>query len=224
LPASLRTFTLRGDGDAQTALGLTCFETRVAIKYRTCLATEDHQRPVTRNQNPSQSGIPYNSFELVSNPQPSLYLSRMDLYTDEYFMREALKEANKAFEDGEIPVGAVVRCQNKIIARTHNQTERLTDSTAHAEMLAVTSATNYLGSKYLDECTLYVTLEPCVMCAGALHWAQLQKLVYGASDVQRGYSLVSSPLLHPRTEVVKGVSGAESKELIDRFFKRLREK
>jgi tRNA(adenine34) deaminase len=148
----------------------------------------------------------------------------MDLYTDEYFMREALKEANKAFEDGEIPVGAVVRCQNKIIARSHNQTERLTDSTAHAEMLAVTAAANYLGSKYLDECTLYVTLEPCVMCAGALHWAQLQKLVYGASDVQRGYSLVSSPLLHPRTEVVKGVSGAESKELIDRFFKRLREK
>jgi tRNA(adenine34) deaminase len=148
----------------------------------------------------------------------------MDLYTDEYFMREALKEANKAFEDGEIPVGAVVRCQNKIIARTHNQTERLTDSTAHAEMLAVTAAANYLGSKYLDECTLYVTLEPCVMCAGALHWAQLQKLVYGASDVQRGYSLVSSPLLHPRTEVVKGVSGQESKDLIDRFFKRLREK
>jgi tRNA(adenine34) deaminase len=160
----------------------------------------------------------------VSYPAATLYLSPMDLYTDEYFMREALKEANKAFDDGEIPVGAVVRCQNKIIARTHNQTERLTDSTAHAEMLAVTSATNYLGSKYLDECTLYVTLEPCVMCAGALHWAQLQKLVYGASDVQRGYTLVSSPLLHPRTEVVKGINAAESKDLIDRFFKRLREK
>ena len=113
----------------------------------------------------------------------------MDLYTDEYFMREALKEAVKAFDAGEIPVGAVVRCQNKIIARTHNQTEKLTDATAHAEMLAVTSAANYLGSKYLDECTLYVTLEPCVMCAGALHWSQLQKLVYGASDAQRGYSL-----------------------------------
>lgn len=148
----------------------------------------------------------------------------MDLYTDEYFMREALKEAVKAFDAGEIPVGAVVRCQNKIIARTHNQTEKLTDATAHAEMLAVTSAANYLGSKYLDECTLYVTLEPCVMCAGALHWSQLQKLVYGASDVQRGYSLVGSPLLHPKTEVVKGVKADECKQLIDQFFKRLREK
>lgn len=148
----------------------------------------------------------------------------MDLYTDEYFMREALKEAVKAFDAGEIPVGAVVRCQNKIIARTHNQTEKLTDATAHAEMLAVTSAANYLGSKYLDECTLYVTLEPCVMCAGALHWSQLQKLVYGASDAQRGYSLVGSPLLHPKTEVVKGVKADECKQLIDQFFKRLREK
>ena len=148
----------------------------------------------------------------------------MDLYTDEYFMREALKEAVKAFDAGEIPVGAVVRCQNKIIARTHNQTEKLTDATAHAEMLAVTSAANYLGSKYLDECTLYVTLEPCVMCAGALHWSQLQKLVYGASDAQRGYSLVGSPLLHPKTEVVKGVKADECKQLIDQFFKRLRKK
>lgn len=148
----------------------------------------------------------------------------MDLYTNEYFMREALKEAVKAFDAGEIPVGAVVRCQNKIIARTHNQTEKLTDATAHAEMLAVTSAANYLGSKYLDECTLYVTLEPCVMCAGALHWSQLQKLVFGASDVQRGYSLVGSSLLHPKTEVVKGVMADECKQLIDQFFKRLREK
>ena len=146
----------------------------------------------------------------------------MDLYTDEYFMREALKEARKAFEIGEVPVGAVVVCQNKIIARAHNQTEKLTDATAHAEMLAVTSAANYLGSKYLSECILYVTLEPCVMCAGALHWVQLQKLVFGASDVQRGYSLVSSPLLHPKTEVLKGVKAEESKDLIDEFFKRLR--
>lgn len=127
----------------------------------------------------------------------------MDLYTDDYFMREALKEARKALDLGEVPVGAVVVCQNKIIARAHNQTEQLTDSTAHAEMLAVTAASNYLGSKYLSECTLYVTLEPCVMCAGALHWVQLQQLVFGASDVQRGYSLVSSPLLHPRTVVKK---------------------
>jgi tRNA(adenine34) deaminase len=146
----------------------------------------------------------------------------MELFTDEYFMREALKEAQKAFEAGEVPVGAVVVCKNRIIARAHNQTEQLTDATAHAEMLAVTAAANYLGSKYLNECTLYVTLEPCVMCAGALHWVQLQKLVFGASDVQRGYSLISSPLLHPKTEVFKGLKGDESKTMIDSFFKRIR--
>jgi tRNA(adenine34) deaminase len=147
----------------------------------------------------------------------------MDIYTDEYFMREAMKEANKAFEIGEVPVGAIVVCQNRIIARAHNQTEKLTDATAHAEMLAVTSAANYLGSKYLNECTLFVTLEPCVMCAGALHWVQLQKLVFGADDVQRGYSLAKSPLLHPKTMVVKGIKAIESKELLDSFFKRIRE-
>lgn len=147
----------------------------------------------------------------------------MELYTDEYFMREALKEAQKAFDIDEIPVGAVVVCKNRIIARAHNQTEKLTDATAHAEMLAATAASNYLGSKYLNECTLYVTLEPCVMCAGALHWVQLQKLVYGASDVQRGYSLVQSQVLHPKTEVVKGIKAAEAKELIDNFFRKLRE-
>ncbi|HEY0654518.1 MAG TPA: nucleoside deaminase [Chryseosolibacter sp.] len=146
----------------------------------------------------------------------------MELYTDEYFMREALKEAKKAFDIHEIPVGAVVVCKNKIIARAHNQTEKLTDATAHAEMLAVTAAANYLGSKYLNECTLYVTLEPCVMCAGALHWVQLQKLVFGASDVQRGFSLLSSPVLHPKTELVKGVKADEAKALIDDFFARLR--
>jgi tRNA(adenine34) deaminase len=146
----------------------------------------------------------------------------MDLFTDEYFMREALKEAHKAFEISEVPVGAVVAWGNRIIARAHNQTEKLTDATAHAEMLAVTAAANHLGSKYLNECTLYVTLEPCVMCAGALHWVQLQKLVYGASDIQRGYSLVSTPLLHPKTKVVKGIKAEESKELIDLFFKKIR--
>jgi tRNA(adenine34) deaminase len=148
----------------------------------------------------------------------------IELYTDDYFMREALKEAKIAFDDGEVPVGAVVVCKNRIIGRAHNQTERLTDSTAHAEMLAVTAASNYLGSKYLNECTLYVTLEPCVMCAGALHWVQLMKLVYGAPDVQRGYTLVSSPLLHPRTEVVKGIQSQECKTLVDDFFRRIREK
>lgn len=137
-------------------------------------------------------------------------------------MREALKEAKKAFEISEIPVGAVVVCKNRIIARAHNQTEKLTDATAHAEMLAVTAAANHLGSKYLSECTLYVTLEPCVMCAGALHWTQLQKLVYGASDIQRGYSLVSTPLLHPKTEVAKGIKADEAKAIIDEFFKKLR--
>lgn len=146
----------------------------------------------------------------------------MDFSSDDYFMREALKEAHKAFDDGEVPVGAVVVCQGKIIARAHNQTERLTDTTAHAEMLAATAAANFLGSKYLTDCTLFVTLEPCVMCAGALHWVQLQRLVYAADDVQRGYSLVNQPLLHPRTEIVKGVRKAESKELIDRFFQRIR--
>lgn len=146
----------------------------------------------------------------------------MDIFTDEYFMREALKEARKAFDISEIPVGAVVVCKNRIIARAHNQTEKLTDATAHAEMIAVTAAANHLGSKYLNECTLYVTLEPCVMCAGALHWVQLQKLVYGASDIQRGYSLVNSPLLHPKTEVAKGVKADEAKKLIDEFFQKLR--
>ena len=117
----------------------------------------------------------------------------------------------------------MVVCKNKIIARAHNQTERLTDATAHAEMLALTAAAHGLGSKYLDECTLYVTLEPCVMCAGALHWVQVARVVYGAEDLQRGYSLAKSPLLHPKTVVVKGVRAAESKELINRFFKGIRE-
>jgi tRNA(adenine34) deaminase len=148
----------------------------------------------------------------------------IEIYTDEYFMNEALKEARVAFDEGEVPVGAVVVCKNRIIGRAHNQTERLTDSTAHAEMLAVTAASNYLGSKYLDECVLYVTLEPCVMCAGALHWVQLMKLVYGADDIQRGYTLVSTPLLHPKTQVLKGIKRQESKTLVEDFFKRIREK
>lgn len=148
----------------------------------------------------------------------------MELFSDEYFMREALKEANKAVAIDEVPVGAVVVSNNRIIARAHNQTEKLTDATAHAEMLAATAAANYLGSKYLDECTLYVTLEPCIMCAGALNWVQLQRLVFGASDPQRGYRLVKGKVLHPRTEVTEGVFAGESKELIDQFFKRVRGK
>jgi tRNA(adenine34) deaminase len=146
----------------------------------------------------------------------------MELYSDDFFMREALKEAEKALQISEVPVGAVITCGNRIVARAHNQTEKLTDATAHAEMIAVTSAANYLGSKYLNECTLYVTLEPCVMCAGALHWVQLQKLVYGASDIQRGYTLVAKSILHPKTIVQKGVKAEEAKGLIDDFFRRLR--
>lgn len=146
----------------------------------------------------------------------------MELYTDEYFMREALKEAQKALDIGEVPVGAVVVVKNRIIARAHNQTEKLTDATAHAEMLATTAAANYLGSKYLNECTLYVTLEPCVMCGGALAWVQLGKLVFGASDIQRGYGLIRQPVLHPKTEVVSGVFASEAKALIDHFFRQIR--
>ncbi len=139
-------------------------------------------------------------------------------------MQQALIEARKALEAGEVPVGAVVVCGNRIVARAHNQTEKLTDATAHAEMLAVTAAANYLGSKYLSECTLYVTLEPCVMCAGALAWVQLQRLVFGASDPQRGYRLIKNNILHPRTRVTEGLAGEQCKQLIDHFFKTIREK
>jgi tRNA(adenine34) deaminase len=146
----------------------------------------------------------------------------MDIFTDDYFMREAIKEARIALQNGEVPVGAVVVAGNRIIAKAHNQTEMLTDATAHAEMLAITAAANYLGSKYLSECTLYVTLEPCIMCAGAMHWTQLHKLVFGAEDKQRGFSLLNGNVLHAKTEVVRNVQAAASKELIDEFFKRLR--
>jgi tRNA(adenine34) deaminase len=142
--------------------------------------------------------------------------------TDEHYMREALRQAQYAFEEGEIPVGAVVVSNHKIIARAYNQTERLNDVTAHAEMLALTAAANYLGGKYLNDCTLYVSLEPCNMCAGALYWGQLKRLVYGASDEKRGYSKVRPDLLHPKTEVLRGVMQAESKALLDDFFARLR--
>ena len=142
--------------------------------------------------------------------------------SDEQYMAEALKEAQKALEAGEVPVGAIVVCKNKIIARAHNQTEKLTDATAHAEMLAITTASYEVGSKYLNECSLYVTLEPCVMCAGALHWVQLQRLVVGAEDVQRGYSIVKSPLLHPKTVVVKGIKSTDCSSLLIQFFGRIR--
>ena len=145
-----------------------------------------------------------------------------DLLNDEYFMREALKLAERAEEEGEIPVGAVVVAGKRIIARAYNQTEKLNDPTAHAEMLAITAATHHLGTKYLTECSLYVTLEPCGMCAGALYWAQLQRLVYAAPDEKRGYLSLNSKLIHPRTEVVKGPFEEESSEMVKRFFKKLR--
>lgn len=137
-------------------------------------------------------------------------------------MKEALKEAEIAQNKGEVPVGAVVVCGGQIIARAHNLTETLNDPTAHAEMQAITSATSYLGGKYLNQCTLYVTLEPCVMCAGALCWSQLEKLVYGADDPKRGYSLINQSLLHPKTKIVKGILGSESSAIVSNFFKNKR--
>ena len=137
-------------------------------------------------------------------------------------MREALKEAKKAFDADEVPVGAVVVVNNTIIARAHNLTERLNDVTAHAEMQAITSAANFLNGKYLDECTLYVTLEPCVMCAGALSWAQVKKIVYGASDTKRGFHLVGHNVLHPKTTVTPGVLGDECAALVKTFFQKKR--
>ncbi|AFL84109.1 cytosine/adenosine deaminase [Belliella baltica DSM 15883] len=146
----------------------------------------------------------------------------MELYTDEYFMNEAMKMAKIAFEENEIPVGAVIVCRNKIIARAYNQTEKLTDATAHAEMLALTSAANSLGSKYLNECKLYVTLEPCVMCAGASFWSQLGEIHYGASDPNRGFARLSETIIHPKTKVKAGLMATEAKQLLDDFFKKLR--
>ena len=142
---------------------------------------------------------------------------------DEKFMREALKEAAAALERGEVPIGAVVTGGGKIIGRGHNLTETLTDATAHAEMQAITAASAALGGKYLTDCTLYVTVEPCVMCAGAMAWAQLGRLVYGAADPKRGYSRHTPGLLHPRTAVTTGVLAEECAMPVTAFFKTLRE-
>ncbi|GGI56005.1 nucleoside deaminase [Winogradskyella haliclonae] len=138
-------------------------------------------------------------------------------FDDTYFMRKALQEAEAAFEKGEIPVGAVVIIDDKIIARSHNLTELLNDVTAHAEMQAITSAANFLGGKYLHNCTLYVTLEPCQMCAGALYWSQISKIVYGATDEQRGFKAMGTKL-HPKTKVIGGVLEDEASALMKRFF------
>ena len=140
-----------------------------------------------------------------------------NIFTDEYFMKKALQEAEMAFDRDEIPVGAVVVVNNKIIARSHNLTELLNDVTAHAEMQAITSAANFLGGKYLKDCTLYVTLEPCQMCAGALYWSQISRIVFGASDAKRGYRTLGTQL-HPKTEVKLGVLENECAVLIKNFF------
>ncbi|GAB3980592.1 nucleoside deaminase [Spirosoma terrae] len=144
------------------------------------------------------------------------------MFSDEYFMEIALSLAEEAAEAGEIPVGAVVVCRNRIIGKGRNQTEELNDVTAHAEILAITAATQYLGGKYLSDCTLYVTLEPCVMCAGALFWAQIGRLVVGASDPKRGYSRIQPSILHPKTRLETSVLANESQELLTKFFRRLR--
>ncbi|HRZ75689.1 MAG TPA: nucleoside deaminase [Flavobacterium sp.] len=138
-------------------------------------------------------------------------------FTDEYFMKKALQEAEIAFEKGEVPVGALIVVDNKIIARTHNLTELLNDVTAHAEMQAITSAANFIGGKYLKNCTLYVTLEPCQMCAGALYWSQISKIVFGARDEQRGFITLGTQL-HPKTQVISGVLSQEASDLMVRFF------
>jgi tRNA(adenine34) deaminase len=141
---------------------------------------------------------------------------------DSFYMNRALEEARRAAEQGEVPVGAVVVCRDRIIARAHNLTEMLHDVTAHAEMQAITAAANALGGKYLDVCTLYVTVEPCPMCAGALAWAQLGRLVYGASDPKRGYTSLQAPMLHPKTQVTAGVLADECGALMTDFFRQKR--
>lgn len=145
-----------------------------------------------------------------------------NLFDDKYFMREALKEAAKAYEFDEVPIGAVIVCNNKIIARAYNYTEHLNDVTAHAEMQAFTSAANHLGSKYLIDCTLYVTLEPCPMCAGAAYWTQISRIVYGTPDSKRGFTTISDKLLHPKTKVTTGIMEEEAKALLQSFFKNKR--
>lgn len=143
-------------------------------------------------------------------------------FNDEYFMRQALVEARAATAEGEVPVGAVIVCNNQIIARAHNQTERLNDPTAHAEMLAITAAVNVLGAKYLTDCSLYVTVEPCIMCAGAIGWSQLSTIVYGASDPKRGFQVYAPKAFHPKAIVRKGVLEEECAEEMKHFFKQKR--
>lgn len=146
------------------------------------------------------------------------YIFMTDFFSDEYFMKEALKQAREALEKGEVPIGAVVVCNNQIIAKAHNLTESLNDVTAHAEILAITSAANHLGAKYLPDCTLYVTVEPCVMCAGASFWSQIGKIVYGASDNKRGFSNIGDNIIHPKTKIKRGIIQDEATSLLKDFF------
>jgi len=140
-------------------------------------------------------------------------------FDDTYFMKQALVQAKKAYDKDEVPVGAIIVCDNQIIARAHNFTETLNDVTAHAEMQAFTAAADYLGGKYLNECTLYVTLEPCIMCGGAAYWTQLKKVVYGAKDEKRGFSTLTQNILHPKTEIEGGLLQEECAKLLSDFFK-----
>lgn len=142
--------------------------------------------------------------------------------SDEHFMKLAFQEALLAEEEDEVPVGAVVVCKGKVIARAHNLTERLTDVTAHAEMQAITSASNYLGGKFLNDCSFYVTLEPCVMCAGAIAWARVGKLVFGAFDAKKGYTQLNQEVLHPKTEVIPGIMKEDCGDLLTNYFKKKR--
>ncbi len=143
----------------------------------------------------------------------------IEVYNDEYFMKEALKEAERAYDEDEVPVGAVIVLNKKIIARAHNLTQKLNDVTAHAEIQAITAASEYLGAKYLKKCTLYVTLEPCVMCAGALYWSQIEKVVFAAKDEKKGASTTGTDLYHPKTEVEQGLLENQSVTLMKNFFK-----
>ena len=150
----------------------------------------------------------------------------LTVHSDEYFMQQAYRQALRAQEEGEVPVGAVIVCKQQIIAKAYNQTEKLQDVTAHAEMLAITAAAHHLGAKYLTDCSLFVTLEPCFMCAGALFWSQVKRLVFGAHDPRKGYTThekkAGTSLLHPKTEVSSGLMAPESKLLLDDFFRELR--
>ena len=159
----------------------------------------------------------------VKSAEVCIFAFMLTVYSDTYYMQQALAEARKAFEAGEVPVGAVIVCDNRMVARAHNQTELLTDVTAHAEILALTAASSHLGSKYLPDCTLYVTLEPCVMCAGALAWAQMGRIVYGASDEKRGFMLSGGKaLLHPKPRLELGILEVECAALLKDFFKNKR--